>query len=185
MIRKRLVMLVGAGASAIAISGCGAGEHATFSDNLGPGYVQVGQLNYQIQVSRELNPFDVNEDADYLKGFSHSQLALPATDEWFGVSLQVFNWSHRAATPTRSFYITDTLGDRFTPLANPSPNPFSYVPTSIPAGDQLPNIASDAYASWTQGELIIFKVPYADLPDRPFVLHIVGPSRQAQIELDI
>ena len=173
--------------SAVAISGCGAGEHARTTDNLGPGYVQVGQLNYQIQISRELNPYDPNEDANYLHGFTKSQLALSKTEEWFGISLQVYNWSHAAATPTDRFYITDTLGDRFTPLRNPAPNPFSYVPLSIPAGGQLPNISSNAFASWTQGELIIFKVPYVDLPDRPFVLHVVGSAGQGQslIELDV
>ncbi|HLK46196.1 MAG TPA: hypothetical protein VKT18_09400, partial [Acidimicrobiales bacterium] len=103
------------------------------------------------------------------------------------ISLQVYNWSHRAATPTDNFYITDTLGDRFTPLHNPAPNPFTYVPSSIPAGGQLPNISSNAFASWTQGEFIVFQVPYADLPDRPFTLHVVGSGGQGQslIELDV
>jgi hypothetical protein len=188
MLPKRLVMLIGGAASAIAISACGTGEHATFADNLGPGYVQVGNLNYQVQVSRELNQYDPNEDAYYLDGFSGSQRKLPTTDEWFGVSLQVYNWSKVAATPTDRFYITDTLGDVFRPIPNPSPNPYSYVPQSIPPGGQLPNISSQAYASWTSGEFLIFKVPYADLPNRPFILHIVDqadPSKQSQIELDL
>jgi len=185
---KRLVMLTGAAASAVAISACGAGEHATYADNLGPGYVQVGQLNYQVQISRELNPYDTQEDSYYLGGLTKSQLKLPVTDEWFGISLQVYNWSHQAATPTSRFYVTDTLGDRFTPLANPAPNPYSYVPRSIPSGGQMPTISSMAYTSWTQGEFLLFKVPYADLPDRPFILHIVDqadPSKQSQIELDL
>lgn len=188
MVPKRLVMLIGGAVSAVAISACGAGEHANFSDNLGPGYVQVGNLNYQVQVSRELNPYDVNEDAYYLAGFGKSERSLPASDEFLGVSLQVYNWSHVAATPTDRFYITDTLGDVFHPMSNPSPNPYSYVPTSIPAGGQMPNISSQAYASWTAGEFLIFKVPYADLPNRPFVLHIVNaadPSKQSQIQLDL
>jgi hypothetical protein len=188
MAAKRLAMMIGALASAVAVSACGAGEHARYSDNLGPGYVQLGPLNYQIQISRQLNPLDAHEDKWYLQGFNPSQLTLPATDEWFGISLQVFNWTHHAATPTSDFYITDTLGDRFTPLTNPSPNPYTYVASSIPAGGQLPNISSAAYAGWTQGEMLVFKVPYADLPDRPFVLHIVTPGHtadQSQIELDV
>jgi len=187
MFGKRIVTGIGAAAAAIGISACGAGEHARTTDNLGPGYVQVGALNYQVQISRELNPYDTNEDSNYLRGFTTAQLALPKTDEWFGISLQVYNWSNRAATPTSRFYITDTIGDHFTPLRNPAPNPFSYVPVSIPAGGQLPNISSNAFASWTQGEFIIFKVPYANLPDRPFVLHVVGSPGQGEslIELDV
>ena len=188
MLPKRIVMLAGAAASTIAISACGAGEHATYSDNLGPGYVQVGQLNYQVQISRELNPWDTQEDADYLRGFSRSELALPRTDEFFGVSLQVFNWTKQARTPTSDFFISDTVGDRFTPLRNPSPNPYSYVAESIPGGGRMPGVDSNAYASWTQGELLIFKVPIAALVNRPFILHIVNaakPSEESQIELDV
>jgi len=179
-------MLLGAIAGAVALAGCGSGEHARYSDNLGPGYVELDHLNYQIQISRQLNPYS-DEDGPYLAGFTRAQRSLPSTAEWFGISLQVYNWSHRAATPTDNFYITDTLGDRFTPLHNPAPNPFTYVPSSIPAGGQLPNISSNAFASWTQGEFIVFQVPYADLPDRPFTLHVVGSGGQGQslIELDV
>jgi hypothetical protein len=185
---RRIATVLGAAASALALSACGSGEHATYADNLGPGYVQVGQLNYQIQLSRELNPFNQEEDHWYLQGFSKSQLKLSPLDEFFGVSLQVFNWTHTAATPTDSFFISDTLGDKFVPMTNPNPNAYTYVPQSIPAGGQYPAITSNAYSTWSGGEFLIFKIPYADLPNRPFVLHIVNaqdPSRQSQIELDV
>jgi hypothetical protein len=182
------VTLIGAAASGIAISACGAGEHATYADNLGPGYVQVGQLNYQVQVSRQLNPYDPYEDSWYLKGFSRAELALPKSDTFFGVSLQVFNWTSATATPTTRFFITDTIGERFYPMMNPNPNPYTFVAVSIPAGGRLPNVNSNAFAGWTQGEFIIFKIPYESLAYRPLVLHIVNPrntSRQSRIELDL
>src|SRR5665213_672135 len=188
MFGKRIVIGVGVAASAIAISACGAGEHARTSDNLGPGYVQLGALNYQVQISRELNPWDQNEDRWYLTGLRSSQRTLPSTEEWFGVSLQVFNWSKHAATPTSDFYITDSLGGKFTPLTNPATHPYAYTAVSIPAGGQLPSISSAAFAGWTQGEMVIFKVPYTSLVDRPFVLHIVdqaNSAQQSQIELDV
>lgn len=188
MVAKRIVMLIGGAICAAAISACGAGEHARSADNLGPGYVQVGQLNYQVQISRELNPWDTHEDSWYLEGFTKGQRALGTANEWFGVSLQVFNWTNRAHTPTGKFFITDTLGGTYVPLTNPSPNPYSYVPQSIPAWGQQPAIDSNAFAGWTQGELLIFKIPYASLVNRPFVLHIVDPSDASQastIELDV
>jgi hypothetical protein len=187
MAGKRLVMAIGGAICVAAISACGAGEHAHYADNLGPGYVEVANLNYQVQISRELNPWS-QEDSGYLQGFSKSQLTLPRTDEWFGVSLQVYNWTNRQHTPTTRFYITDTLGDRYTPIANPTPNPFSYIAAPVAAGDQLPSLVSDAYASWTQGEFLIFKIPYSTLVNRPFILHIVDAadsSEQSQIELDV
>jgi hypothetical protein len=188
MVGKRLVTLIGAAVCAVTVSACGAGEHARYSDNLGPGYVQLQQLYYQIQISRELNPWDVHEDKWYLQGYTPSQLSLPPTEEFFGVSLQVFNWTKQAHTPTDDFYISDTIGERFVPMRNPSPNPYTYVPVSIGRGNQLPTIDSAAYAGWTQGEMLVFKVPIASLVNRPFVLHIVDPadsSDQSQIELDV
>jgi hypothetical protein len=187
MIGKRLGMLIGGAICAVAISACGAGEHATYSDNLGPGYVQVGQLYYQVQVSRQLNQWS-DEDKYYLQGFTAAQLKLPVADEWFGVSMQVYNWTSDAHTPTGDFFITDTLGDRYTPLVNPTPNSYTYVPASIPANGQLPAIDSDAYTGWSQGEFLVFKIPYASLVNRPFILHIVNPydsTLQSRIELDV
>ena len=188
MARKRLLTAIGGAICALLVSACGAGEHPRTADNLGTGYVELSGLNYQVQISRQLNPWDPNEDHWYFQGFSHSDLTLPPTDEFFGVSLQVFNWSNAAHTPTRDFYISDSLGDRFTPMVNPTPNPYTFQPASIPAGGRLPNISSAAFAGWSQGEMLVFKVPYADLVNRPFELHIVdpaAPSQQSRIELDV
>ena len=188
MARKRLVTAIGGAICALVVSACGAGEHARYADNLGTGYVQLNNLNYQVQVSRELNPWDPNEDHWYLQGFTSSELKLAPTEEFFGVSLQVYNWSNGAHTPTNDFFISDTLGDRFVPMSNPDPNPYTYAPISIPAGGQLPNISSAAFAGWSSGEMLVFKVPYADLANRPFILHIVDPSdtsNQSRIELDV
>ena len=188
MVRKRLVTAIGGAICALVVSACGAGEHARTADNLGTGYVELGGLNYQVQISRPLNPWDPNEDRWYFQGFTPSELKLAPAEEFFGVSLQVYNWSNGAHTPTRDFYISDTLGDRFMPMSNPTPNPYTYSPSSIPAGGQLPNISSAAFAGWSQGEMLVFKVPYADLVNRPFELHIVDPStpsQQSRIELDV
>lgn len=187
MARKRLVTAIGGVICAIAVSACGAGEHARYADNLGTGYVELGQLNYQVQISRQLNPWDPNEDRWYLLGFTKSQLQLPPADEFFAVSIQVYNWSNLAHTPTADFFISDTLGHRFTPMVNPTPNPYTYVPAPIPPGGQLPNNSSAAFAGWTQGEILVFKIPYDHLVYRPFILHIVDTSpraKQSLIELD-
>jgi len=188
MLPKRIGTLAAAAVCAAAVSACGAGEHAKYADNLGPGYVQVGQLNYQVQISRELNPWDTQEDKWYLQGFTGAERDLPTADEFFGVSMQVFNWSGRAATPSNDFFITDSLGARYTPMTNPNPNPYTYVPESIPAGGRMPSISSAAFAGWSQGAFLVFKIPYASLVDRPFILHIVNPAAptdQSRIELDV
>ena len=171
----------------LAISACSVSGNEHYADNEGPGYVKVGNLYYQVQISRELNRFS-DEDSAYLQGLGKRELNLPTSDMWFGVFVQAYNTSERAQTPASDYYITDTLGDRFTPLRNPDPNAFSYVPTPIPPKGQLPSQTSLAYSGWTQGEVLLFKFPYSTYASRPLTLHIVDPANpadQSRIELDV
>jgi hypothetical protein len=106
---------------------------------------------------------------------------------WFGVFLQAYNTTSSPQTPASDYYITDTLGTRYMPLANPDPNAFTYKPARIPPKGQLPSITSLAYTGWTQGEVVLFKFPYGVYGSRPLILHIVNPanpSEQSRIELD-
>lgn len=173
---------------ALAVSACGASSDPRYADNEGPGYVAVGHLYYQVQISRELNPFS-DEDSGYLDGLTKAQLQLPPGEEWFGVFLQAYNKTAASQTPANEFFVTDVVGDRYTPIVNPSPNSFTYQPLPIPAGGQLPSLTSLAYFGPTEGEVLLFKFPYTtELNSRPLILHIVDPtdpSRQARIELDV
>jgi hypothetical protein len=187
MALKRLAMLAGAGACTLALAACGSSGNVHYADNLGPGYVEVGKVYYQVQLSRGLNPFS-DEDSSYLQGFNKTQLKLPISDEWFGVFMAAYNNTSNTQTPASDYYITDTLDNRYTPIPNPDPNAFTYQPAAIPPHGQLPSITSNAYASWTSGEVLVFKIPYTTLGLRPLTLHIVDPgdpSSQSEIELDL
>jgi hypothetical protein len=184
---RSIVAAAGVAVCALALGACGSSGNLTYADNLGPGYVKVGQLYYQVQISRELNQFS-DEDSGYLDGLSKSQHVLPVGDMWFGVFLQAYNTTSHTQTPARDYYITDTLGDRFTPLVNPNPNVYTYQPAPIPPKGQLPSLTSDAYAGWTQGEVLLFKFPFTTYSSRPLILHIVNPAdpaEQSRIELDV
>jgi hypothetical protein len=184
---RRFVLAVGAGACALALTACGSSGNLTYADNLGPGYVKVANLYYQVQIARELNPFS-DEDSSYLQGLTKAQLNLPPGQIWFGVFVQAYNTTSQTQTPANTYYVTDTLGAKFTPLTNPDPNAFSYQPEAIPPKGQLPSITSLAYSGWTQGEVLLFKFPFTTYSSRPLILHIVNPSdpsKQSQIELDV
>src|SRR5207302_2238571 len=58
-------------------------------------YLDVGPLIYEVQLARELSPFDT-EDATYLQGLTPLQSALTAQQEWFAVFLQVYNNTSRS-----------------------------------------------------------------------------------------
>ena len=51
-------------------------------------YVDVGDLKYQVQISRQLNPADV-EDRDYLMGLAGATGSSAADEEWFAVFMRV------------------------------------------------------------------------------------------------
>src|ERR1700686_1780707 len=80
------------------------GAHAPYRD--------VGLLVYEVQLSRQLNPFDT-EDSAYLVGLTPAQRRLAPGEEWFGVFMQVYNNSETAhlAASALSMRITDTQGN--------------------------------------------------------------------------
>src|ERR1700730_12071463 len=108
-------------AAALALGACGA-SHTRVSTGTYVGesganapYLDVGPLVYEVQISRQLNPFDV-EDAGYLRGLSPAQSTLAAGQEWFGVFVQVYNNTSQPLPAASALTITDTQGKRYTPL---------------------------------------------------------------------
>src|ERR1700716_868005 len=82
--------------AAVALGACGdshtkvtTGTYAGESGANAP-YLDVGPLVYEVQLSRQLNPYDV-EDSAYLQGLSATQQKLATGQEWFAVFMQVFN----------------------------------------------------------------------------------------------
>src|SRR5215218_9534286 len=109
MLRK-LVLLVFAAAF---LSGCGDKESIVKVAETEGVYVDVGGLTYQVQLSRFLNPGDV-EDKQYLVGLPEGVPAqLPGDEIWFGVWMRVKNYSDPTLTPTNEFLIKDTEGNEF------------------------------------------------------------------------
>src|SRR5690349_19637299 len=110
-------------AAALAIGGC-ANKLETRTEGATEGlYIDVGQLKYQIQISRILNPSDV-EDRNYLTNLPQGTLPPKGDEAWFGVWLRVENTNPDKTLPTAStFEIRDTQGNTFRPYAQVG-NPF-------------------------------------------------------------
>jgi hypothetical protein len=183
---RRATALIAAVAATAGLSACGGGEKKpTFSESEG-GYVYVGDLTYQVQISRVLNPKDV-EDRAYLSGLPAADQAIKSDEIWFAVFVRVHNdkknHAHRSAG---TFAITDTLGTKFEPID--VANTFAYKARLLPPNQQIPEKNSTNFASPTQGELVLFKMPQATLDNRPLEFHIedsaVKPA-EAEIELDV
>ncbi|HET8537834.1 MAG TPA: hypothetical protein VFL73_11710 [Solirubrobacteraceae bacterium] len=136
-------------------------------------YVDLGNLKYQVQISRPLNPQDI-EDREYLRGVSDT---LGPQDEWFAVFVRVENASHKFEKPATQYDITDTLNNTFNPVnVDTKANSFAYNPIGIPGNGVIPNPDSLPAQTSINGEMLLFKIPRTNLDNRPLILQIHDPQ---------
>jgi len=183
MRRLALLALLAAG---LLVAGCGSKEdevHFALTEGIS---VDVGRLSYQVQLSRYLNPYEI-DDRQYLVGLPQGTPLDPGPNAiWFGVWMRVKNYSDAPAVPTTQFTISDTEGDEFRPVPQSQPNPFIYVPVPIPRAGVLPVPNSAAASGPIQGSLILFRLSNAAISNRPLELHITqGGAEESVISLDL
>ena len=182
----RLLLAALAAVAALAVAGCGSDEGPQTSGNTEGVYIDVGDLKYQVQISRILNPADI-EDRSYLRGVSEG--VAPANDEvWFAIFMRVQNETDHPIKPADTFTMVDTAGDKYTQLnLDDKINVFAYKPNPIPAGGLVPELSSAPADNTIQGSLLLFKVKVAALFNRPVELRVAssqgGPT--GKISLDI
>jgi hypothetical protein len=179
--------------AALALSACGnsetkvtTGTYAGESGQNAP-YLNVGPLVYEVQLSRELNPANV-EDAAYLQGLTPLQRTLLPGQEWFAVFIQVYNHSSVAHLGASSITISDTQNNVYAPIVPGPTNAFAYRGGFIPAESQIPVASSIAANGGTQGALLLYKIRIVSLDNRPLTIHIVDPkdaTQRASAELDV
>jgi hypothetical protein len=182
-------------AAMLALGACGdshtqvtTGTYAGESGQNAP-YLNVGPLVYEVQLSRELNPANV-EDAAYLQGLTPAQRKVNPGEEWFAVFLQVWNHTstpHQAAVVS-DLTISDTQNNVYTPTVPDETNLFAYRGGLIPANSRVPVPGSVAASGGTQGALLLYKIQIVSLDNRPLKIHIADPtdsSETASAVLDV
>lgn len=190
---RKTPLIVLALVAALTLSACGdshtkvtTGTYAGESGANAP-YLNVGPLIYEVQLSRELNPYDA-EDASYLQGLSPAQRKLAPGQEWFGVFVQVYNNSSHALPAATSMTITDTQDNTYVPVVPNQTNPFTYRAGLVEAKGRLPRLDSIASSGPIQGALLLYKIQIVSLDNRPLKLKIVDPTDPAETasaELDV
>lgn len=171
---------------ATALAACGNKEDiVTSADTEGP-YVDAGPLQYQVQLSRQLNPAD-EEDKGYFVGIKDPEGQTNPEETWFAVFVKVFNRTGDAHIPAKDFEIEDTVGKRYEPVEIAEGNVFAYRATAIPSGGQLPGTDDVANEGVIGGSMLLFKLTLDSLANRPLVLHIksAGTPPEAEIDLDV
>lgn len=170
---------------ALGLSGCG-NKHAYNHEAETEGeYVDVGELVYQVQMSRFLNPGD-REDVEYLQGLPADTPPLTADETWFGVWMRVKNYTNETIQPATDISIVDTEDDRFEPISLAKTNPFAYNPGPLGADQVFPLPDTAASSGPIQGSLILYRLTNESLQNRPLVLHIEKPGTEgAEVSLDL
>lgn len=175
-------------------AGCGGGGQATGGEAAGqasPEAVREGLfeelvgLEYKVFITRQLNQRDP-EDRAYFQGPEP-----PPGSTYYGVFIQVCNDGEEPQRSARSFKITDTQGNEFSPTPLPASNVFGYRPSVVAPDSCIPDAASIPGQAPTGGALVLFQLPLEATENRPLELEVTsgysaeGEPRMQAFELDI
>jgi hypothetical protein len=172
-------------AAALALAACG-NKPETRTEGATEGiYLNVGPLVYQVQISRQLNPRDI-EDSTYLQGLRPAQQVLTNRQTWFGVFIRVANETNRPHPSAGRFAIVDTQDDVYSPVPQAPANHFTYQPRVLAGGQVLPQPNSVAGEGVIQGSLLLFKLPLTTLDNRPLDFIVTDPlGNRGRVRLDV
>ena len=184
LVRKLALALI-AVAAVLVLTACGnKPKISTIGETEGT-YLNVGPLTYQVQISRQLNPYDI-EDQTYLQGVPPFRAKLARGQTWFGVFIRVANETKNPHPAANDFTIVDTQDDRYFPVQQSPQNHFTYQGGIVPASGLLPPVDSVASEGVTQGSLILFKLPLSALDNRPLEFIVTDQlQNMGKVSLDV
>jgi hypothetical protein len=186
--RLRPVCTIAAAAVlALSLGACGDKVAKVTTGDTEAAYLDVGGLKYQVQISRALNPRDA-EDRGYLTGVGPGDQQLTSKETWFAVFVRVQNTSGQPHPTASDYTITDTQGTVFRPVPLSAVNLFAYRPGTLGPKGIIPIADSAPAEGPIQGSLLLFKIPFANLENRPLELEIKSPQappESASVALDI
>jgi hypothetical protein len=182
---RRLTIIALALLSTLALSACNKEERILHGATEGA-YLDIGEVKYQVQISRILNPRDP-EDRAYLVGLQGGQAELPAGQEWFAVFIRAQNESGEPQPAATDYTITDTQGTTFRPMQFSQDNVFAYRAGQIAPHGQIPVLDSPPAETTIQGSLLLYRIPTTNLENRPLELSIRAPGNPdvATVDLDV
>jgi hypothetical protein len=179
--------IAAAAALALSLGACGDKVATVTTGETEASYLDVGGLKYQVQISRALNPHDA-EDRGYLIGVGPGDQQLTSQETWFAVFVRVQNVSGQPHPTASDYAITDTQGTVFRPVTLGADNLYAYRPGTLGPKGIVPVADSAPAEGPIQGSLLLFKIPFANLENRPLELEIKspqGPPASATVALDI
>jgi len=172
----------------VLLAGCGGGTGVVTTAETEGLYLDINGLKYQIQMSRYMNPDDI-EDREYLIGLPESTEPPGADETWFGVWVRVENTSEDETRPAANTWeIHDTQENVYRPIpVDTDINPFAFEPVDVPPKTVLPPASSAAGQGPIQGSMLLFKLKVDSLQNRPLELIFSngGSGQEGTYDLDV
>ena len=173
---------------AIVATGCGGGTGVVTTAETEGLYLDINGLKYQIEMSRYMNPNDV-EDREYLVGLPESSQPPTEDEIYFGVWVRVENVSATETRPAASVWeIHDTQENVYRPIPiDTEINPFAFEPVDVPPKTVIPLTTSAAGQGPIQGSLLLFKIRNESFQNRPLELVFSngGGGEEGTYDLDV
>jgi hypothetical protein len=184
---RRLLFGLACAATVVSFSGCFLEEEKEEGEPLREGLaVKVGGIEYNVFITRELNP-SLPDD----KGYWQGDEARPGF-ALYGVFLQACNRSDEdddladdTYEATDDFAVEDTQGNEYEPLEVDEENVFHYHGGPVEPGACIPEVGSLAQQAPTGGAMVPFLFPLEAGENRPLELRIHSAGEEGLIELDL
>jgi hypothetical protein len=183
---SRRILLIVLALASLGLTACGERKETITVGESEAEFVTLGELQYQVQLSRQLNPA-AQGDRDLLVGVAPSERGLQPDEIWFGVWLRALNGTEAPQELADEFTIKDTTGTEFEPVDN-AESVFAWRPGLIEGGGVYPALGSASANSPTTGAILLFKMPVATLDFRPLEFEFGSselPDRISAIRLDV
>lgn len=172
----RFLLLCTFAGAALVTAGCEAPHERTVGETEAA-YLDLDGLRYQVQISRQLNPADV-EDSEYFTGVEDTDLGQDHV--WYGVFLQVANPHDEELRSAEEFHIVDTQHNEFEPVElDPEINNWAYEPRVLGPREMIPAPDSAVFNGPTRGALLLFRLERQTMQNRPLEL-VIGSVEDAE-----
>ena len=184
---RRLLLALACAAATASLSGCFLEEEHEEGEPFREGLaVKVGDIEYTVYLTRQLNP-SLADDRGYWQGpESEPGFAL------YGVFVQACNRSDEddeleegTYEATEDFVVVDTQGNEYEPLEVDEENVFHYHPGPVEPGACIPREGSLAQQGPTAGAMLPFEFPLEAGENRPLELEIHAGGEEGLVELDL
>ena len=175
-LRRALALTAAAMAVALPAAGCGEEEELNVVEGEP---VELGELRYNVQITRFLNPDDP-EDIAYLEG----EPDPPEGESYFGVFMTVENEGEELVEVPSAFEVVDTRDNAFESLESESPYALE-LGTRLGPDEELPAPDTPAASGPIKGAMLLFLVDENVTENRPLELEIPSPAGDGTVELDI